>query len=143
MRVLALDVGERRTGVALSDLLGLLATPLAVLKCASREAEFAAIAALVEKHQVERVVVGYPRSLDGSIGPQARRVDRYVERLKPNLTVPVLMWEEQFSTVQAEQLIHETGRRVNRERIDAAAAAVILQSYLDSVAANRAPARED
>jgi putative Holliday junction resolvase len=132
VRVLALDVGERRTGVALCDRLGFLASPLTVLKYASREAEFAAIAGLVSKHQVERIVVGYPRSLDGSIGPQARRVDKYVDRLRPHLAVPVIMWEEQFSTVQAEQLIHETGRRVNRERIDAAAAAVILQSYLDA-----------
>lgn len=137
MRVLALDVGERRTGVALSDSLGFLASPLTVLKCAGRETEYAAIAGLVQQHHVERIVVGYPRSLNGSIGPQARRVDRYVDRLRLHLTVQVVMWEEQFSTVQAEQLIHETGRRVNRERIDAAAAAVILQSYLDAEASVR------
>jgi putative Holliday junction resolvase len=132
MRILALDMGERRTGVALSDRLGWLATPLTVLKCASREEELAAIEALVQKHQVERVLVGYPRSLNGSLGPQARRVDRYVEKLRARLRVPVTLWEEQFSTVQAEQLIRETGRRVNRETIDAAAAAVVLQSYLDA-----------
>ncbi len=126
-------MGERRTGVALSDPLGWLATPLTVLKCASREQEFAAIVALVQKHQVEQVVVGYPRSLDGSLGPQAHRVDKYVEKLRTRLRVPVMLWEEQFSTVQAEQLIRETGRRVNRQTIDAAAAAVVLQSYLDAV----------
>jgi putative Holliday junction resolvase len=134
VRILALDMGERRTGVALSDPLGWLASPLTVLKCASREEEFASIEALVQKHQVERIVVGYPRSLNGSLGPQAQRVDRYVERLRARLPkVPVILWEEQFSTVQAEQLIRETGRRVNRETIDAAAAAVVLQSYLDAV----------
>ncbi len=133
MRILALDMGERRTGVALSDPLGWLATPLTVLRCASREEELAAIETLVRKHQVDRVLVGYPRSLNGSLGPQARRVDRYVDKLRARLPVPVVLWEEQFSTVQAEQLIRETGRRVNRETIDAAAAAVVLQSYLDAV----------
>lgn len=139
MRILALDVGERRTGVAMSDLLGWLATPLTVLKCASREDELSSIVELARRHQVERVIVGFPRSLDGSVGPQARRVERYVERLRPRLSVPVELWDEQFSTVQAEQLIHETGKRIDRERIDAAAAAVILQSYLDATAVMAEP----
>ncbi len=139
MRILALDLGERRIGVALSDPLGLLATPLTILKCGSREAELAAIEELVGKHQVEQVVVGYPRSLNGTVGPQAQRVDRYVAKLRARLQalpctrqVPVILWDERFSTTQAERLVHETGRRVRRERIDAAAAAVILQSYLDA-----------
>jgi len=76
--------------------------------------------------------VGYPRSLNGTVGPQAQRVDRYVEQLRARLQVPVILWDERLSTVQAERLIRETGKRVRRERIDAAAAAVILQSYLDA-----------
>jgi len=133
MRILALDLGERRTGVALSDSLGWLATPLTVLQSRSREAELAAVVDLVRGHQVEQIVVGYPRSLDGSVGPQARRVDQYVVRLHARLPdVPVILWDERLSTAQAERLVHETGRRVQRERIDAAAAAVILQSYLDA-----------
>jgi len=132
MRVMALDLGERRTGVALSDPLGWLATPLTVLQCASRAEEMSAIETLVQKHEVDRVVVGYPRSLNGNVGPQARRVDRYVERLRPRLAVPVVLWDEQFSTLQAEQLMHSAGKRVQRDRIDAAAAAVILQGYLDA-----------
>lgn len=139
MRILALDLGERRIGVALSDSLGLLATPLTVLQLASRETGMAAVEELVEEHHVERVVVGYPRSLDGTIGPQARRVEKYVARLRERLQAPgsprevgVTLWDERLSTALAERLIHETGRRVQRERIDSAAAAVILQSYLDS-----------
>jgi putative Holliday junction resolvase len=133
MRILALDVGERRTGVALSDSLGWLATPLTVLKSRSREAELAAIVELVQSRQVEQVVVGYPRSLDGSVGPQAKRVDQYVAQLRTHLPeVPVILWDERLSTAQAERLIHEAGKRVQRERIDAAAAAVILQDYLDA-----------
>jgi putative Holliday junction resolvase len=133
MRILALDVGERRTGVALSDSLGWLATPLTVLKSRSREIELAAVVALVQSHQVEQVVVGYPRSLNGSIGRQAQRVDKYVVQLRTRLPgVPIILWDERLSTAQAERLVHETGRRVQRERIDAAAAAVILQNYLDA-----------
>jgi len=132
MRILALDLGERRIGVALSDACGWLATPLTVLRRSSREAELATIEELVRKHQVEQVIVGYPRSLDGTLGPQARRVDRYVEQLRVRLLVPVVLWDERLSTAQAERLVHEMGQRVQRERIDAAAAAVILQNYLDA-----------
>jgi putative Holliday junction resolvase len=70
--------------------------------------------------------------MNGTAGPQAQLVDRYVERLRTRLQVPVILWDERLSTAQAERLVHETGRRVRRERIDAAAAAVILQSYLDA-----------
>lgn len=132
MRALAIDLGEKRIGVALSDRLGWLASPLVVLSCSSREAELSAIEELARQHQVDRVVVGYPRSLNGTVGPQARRVGRYVEQLRARLQVPVILWDERLSTVQAERLIHETGKRVQRERVDAAAAAVILQSYLDA-----------
>jgi putative Holliday junction resolvase len=134
MRILALDVGEQRTGVALSDPLGVLASPLTVLTGPTREAQLEAIEQLTRTHQVEKVIVGYPRSLSGAIGPQAQRVDQYVEQLRAHLQVPVVLWDERLSTAQAERLIHETGRSVQRERIDAAAAAVILQSYLDAQA---------
>mgnify|MGYP005838769289 CR=1 FL=1 len=133
MRVLAIDVGERRIGIALSDVLGWLATPLTVLKCKNIEVGLTAIEELVRMHQVEQVIVGYPRSLNGTVGPQARRVDRFVAKLRARLQVPVILWDERLSTAQAERLIHETGRSVPRERIDALAATVILQSYLDAM----------
>ena len=126
MRILALDLGERRIGVALSDARAVLASPLTVLKCRSHDAERQAVAELVRKHQVERVIVGYPRNLDGSVGPQAQWVHKYVQKLSAELSVPVALWDERLSTVEAERLIHDTGRSVERERIDAAAAAVIL-----------------
>ena len=142
MRILALDLGERRIGVALSDVLGSLATPLTVVQSTNRKAALAAIEHLVYEHEVERVVVGYPRSMDGTVGRQAQLVDRYVEKLCARLqgadgrrTVPVILWDERLSTALAHRLIHEAGNRVQRDRIDAAAAAVILQSYLDSQSA--------
>lgn len=134
MRILALDVGEKRIGVAISDLSQSLARSLKVVQRGSRQEDFAAVARLVEEYEVEKVVVGYPRSLDGMAGAQAQRVERYAVGLAESLTVPVLLWDERFSTVSAERLMREAGLRSKkkRERIDAVAAAVILQDYLDS-----------
>lgn len=134
MRILALDVGEKRIGVAISDLSQSLARSLKVIQRGSRQEDFATVARLVEEYEVEKVVVGYPRSLDGMAGAQAERVERYAVGLAESLTVPVLLWDERFSTVSAERLMREAGLRSKkkRERIDAVAAAVILQDYLDS-----------
>ena len=134
MRVLALDVGEKRIGVAISDLSQTLARSLQVIQRSSRQEDFAAVARLTEEYEVEKVVVGYPRSLDGMAGAQARRVERYAAGLAKALTVPVVLWDERFSTVSAERLMRQAGLRGDkrRERVDAVAAAVILQDYLDS-----------
>ena len=132
MRILGLDLGERRIGVALSDPSGWLATPLAVLTRSSREADLAALQQLIRQHGVDRVIVGYPRSLDGTLGPQAQYVESYVAQIRAHLQVPVILWDERLSTALAERMIREAGKRVRRERIDSAAAAVILQSYLDA-----------
>ena len=134
MRVLALDVGDKRVGVAISDPSQVLARSLKVIQRGSRQEDFVAVARLVEEYEVERVVVGYPRSLDGTAGEQAEKVERYAAGLAEVLTVPVLLWDERFSTVSAERLMREAGLRGKRkrERIDAVAAAVILQAYLDS-----------
>ena len=138
MRVLALDVGDRRVGVAVSDPTGTLARPLQALERASRVEDYAAITALVTELAVELVVVGQPLSLDGSEGPQARRIGRYAKALAESLPVPVVMWDERFSTAAAEEvLLHSRGKK-KRQRarsggeLDAIAAAVILQSYLDN-----------
>ena len=134
MRVFALDVGEKRIGVAISDLSQTIARSLQVIQRSSRQEDFAAVARLTEEYEVEKVVVGYPRSLDGMAGAQARRVERYAADLAKALTVPVVLWDERFSTVSAERLMRQAGLRGDkrRERVDAVAAAVILQDYLDS-----------
>ncbi len=134
MRVLALDVGQRRIGVAISDPGGTLARSLTVIRRASRREDFAAVAELVRKWEVGRVVVGHPRSLDGTVGPQARRIERYARALAEALDVPVALWDERYSTFEAERLMAETGRQ-HRDRhwVDAVAAAVILQDYLESM----------
>ncbi len=130
-RVIALDVGERRIGVAVSDPTGTLATPHTVIHRRSKAEDFEMVARLVIELEAERVVVGLPLSLNGEVGPQARRVSRYAQALAQRLDVPVELHDERYSTVTADALLTESGRK-RRVPIDAAAAAVILQDYLDS-----------
>lgn len=131
MRVLALDPGERRVGIAISDPTGTVARPLQTLARKSKEKDFAAIAALVAEHDVGLVVIGRPLSLDGAEGPQARRVARYGSALADRLPVPVVSWDERFTTTEAEEIIRQNrGKKRGKNELDAIAAAVILQRYL-------------
>jgi putative Holliday junction resolvase len=138
MRLLALDVGDRRVGVAVSDAAGVLATPLAVIRRRSKAEDFAKIAGLLREQRAEKLVIGHPLNADGSAGPQARRVERYAAAMAAalqdeGLRVPIVMWDEFGSTQRAQKLMISAGRRAKdrRQRLDAAAAAVILQDYLD------------
>jgi putative Holliday junction resolvase len=133
MAILGLDVGEKRIGVALAD--GLLAIPLTVIDRAGEGADLERVLALAEEHGVKRIVVGLPRSLDGSIGRQAERVLSFSSALSESTDVPVDTWDERLSTVSAERLLLDAGvkRDKRRARRDAMAAAIILQSYLDRV----------
>jgi putative Holliday junction resolvase len=135
MRCLALDVGERRTGVAVGEV---LARPLTTLKRRSKAQDFDAIANLVRKHHIDTLVVGLPVNMDGSVGFQAQRITRYAERMKDALTnmelnVNLVFWDERLTTEQADETMIEIGHKLQdrQRRIDAVAAAVILQSYLD------------
>ncbi len=146
-RSVCLDVGERRVGVAVSDADGRLASPLAVIVRRGAAHDFSQIADLVRREGAVRVVVGLPRTLSGEIGPQARRVQRWAERLAPHLDVPIVFADERYSTAEAARRLAgagtaaERGGRARRSArsasrhartpIDAAAAAVILQDYLD------------
>ncbi|MCG2767811.1 MAG: Holliday junction resolvase RuvX [Anaerolineae bacterium] len=139
MRVLALDVGDRRVGIAISDPIGMLARPLTVVKRSGRD--YQRIADLAKEHGVELIVAGYPRNMDGSEGEQARKVEAYLAGLEEHIDVPIELWDEQLSTFEAQRLMIEAGRRARerRERIDAAAAAVILQDYLDTGKGRESP----
>jgi putative Holliday junction resolvase len=134
MRVLALDLGERRIGVALSDPSGTLARPLTTLEHTTQAEDVAAIVALVAEHQVEMVLVGIPFTLRGEVGPQARRVERFTQALAAALPVPVQMWDERYTTLAAEEIMRQSGkgRRRGGPGVDAVAAAIILQEFLDS-----------
>ena len=133
MRILCLDVGDKRIGVAVSDPTGFLASAERVVRRVSRDKDLAAIAALVDEYEAESIVVGLPLHLSGRAGEQADSVQRFVERLTPRVKVPIILWDERLSTKGAQQLLIEAGRSPSERaaRLDAAAAAVILQSYLD------------
>ncbi len=135
MRVLALDIGEKRIGIAISDPTGLIAQPLRVLERRSKKADFAAIARLVAEYGVERVIVGRPLTLRGEVGPQARWVEAYAQALAEVLPVPVELWDERYTTVAAQEIL-ETVRRPGKHRrrgeVDAVAAAVLLQGFLET-----------
>lgn len=124
-------------GVAVSDPTGTVARPLQTLVRGSRQEDFAAIAGLVAEHDAELLVVGRPLSLDGTEGPQARRINRYVEALAARLPIRVVLWDERFTTAAAQEILRQSrGKKRRRQarsagEVDAIAAAVILQSYLD------------
>jgi len=132
--MLALDVGERRVGVALCDETQTLARPLLTLKRASKNEDFAKLAAVCREHAVEKIIVGLPRTLRSEEGPQARRVRRYAAELQAALNLPIDFWDERFSSVDAQERLASSSRRPRaRGEIDAAAAAIILQEYLDAM----------
>jgi putative Holliday junction resolvase len=155
MRSLGLDVGGERTGVAMSDPQGILATPLTVLASRDENALIKEILTLVSQHKVERIVVGLPRQLSGDLGRQANKVTAFADKLaaqakQSNLDqLDMQLWDERLSTKAAERLKTEgggqggslrfTGKRGARNRslaikaeVDAIAAALILQGFLDS-----------
>ena len=133
-RVLGLDIGERRIGVAVSDPTGTVARPLATLVRTSRQSDFQTIRRLIEEHAVDRIVVGLPLSLNGSEGPQARQTRRYSQHLAEAVTVPVEFWDERYSTAVAADILMSRRRRrpSGQNTVDALAAAVLLQSYLNA-----------
>lgn len=134
MRILGLDVGDVRIGVALSDETATLATGLSTLTRVGPRKDVKAVAALVREHDVAEVVVGLPRTLMGAVGPQAEKVLAFADDLKRALRVPVESWDERFTTSMAEQALIEGGvsRKNRKDKIDRVAAVLILQSYLDS-----------
>jgi len=129
---MGLDVGGKRTGVAISDELGVLASPIGFVPRGSRDrSEFRD---LVKRFSVARLVVGLPRSMSGREGPQAAEVRAYADALAIDLGLEVDYWDERLTSTIAERALIETGssRERRREQIDAVAAALILQNYLDA-----------
>ncbi len=135
MRVLALDLGSKRVGVAVSDLTGMIAAPLTVLhRSGSRRRDHEAIARVVAEEEAGLVVVGLPLNMDGSHGPAAAAADDEARALATVVGVPVVTIDERRTTVTAEQVLARRGVRAKDRRavVDQVAAAVILQHYLDT-----------
>lgn len=135
MRALGLDLGSKRIGVALSDSEGRLALPYEVLhRSGDRDRDHRRIVEMVAETEAEVVVVGLPLSLDGGIGPMARRYMAEARRLRAALEVPVETYDERLTTVTAERALRETDLpgRARREVVDQVAASVMLQSWLEN-----------
>jgi len=132
-QILGLDLGEARTGVAISDELRMLAHPLETIESNSAETVARRVQKIVLERKVDCVVVGLPRQMNGALGLAAQSAQRFVERLRPLLSCEVVTWDERLSTVAAERALRDAGKKTRETRgiRDQVAAQIILQSYLD------------
>lgn len=140
MRALGIDLGSKRIGIAVSDRSGTIASPLTVLqRSGSRRRDHAAISTLVREEEAEMVVVGLPLNMNGSSGPAAAAAVAEADALATVVGVPVITFDERRTTVTAERALMEAaiGARDRRKYVDKVAAAVMLQTWLDSRAAGR------
>lgn len=133
MRVLGLDYGEKRIGLAVSDTAGALAFPAGTLHRKSIEQELGALGQVLEEREIERIVVGLPLLLDGTRGSQARAAQAFVARIEAAFGLPVETIDERFTSVEAERSLRESGRRGRKQRevIDSVAATLLLRSWLE------------
>ncbi len=143
--ILGLDIGDARTGVAISDELGIAAHPLCTIHRKSRKAVLAELQELVTAHKVERIVVGLPLQLDGETGTQARKVKRFAERLEQQVNLPIVFWDESFTTFEASRILRGTKkrRRKRKQVIDQVAAVLILEGYLEELRTSRGKGQVD
>jgi len=140
--ILALDFGRARIGVAISDELQLLAHPVETIL--ANERATSRVVQLVRERNVEHVVVGIPKRMNGQIGTAATEALEFVEKLRAVLPCPVVTWDERLTTVAAHRALRDAGKKTRHTRgyIDQVAAQMILQSFLDSRAANAAAKRD-
>ena len=133
MRILGLDVGERRIGVAMSDPEEIIASPTTIITRDEDNTAIDTIVRLVTQHDIKLIIVGMPYSLNGTEGKQANRVKEFVDKLSEKTSADIELRDERLSTVGAERLLRQTGnKKAKRSPRDDAAAAYILQGYLDS-----------
>ena len=135
MKALGIDHGDKRIGIAVSDDLGMLAHPLEFILTEPYEAFLERLKTIMVERQIEQIVVGMPRNMDGSYGPQALKVQNFLATLKKSVAVPVQSWDERLTSISAVKNLREAGVNAKKakEKVDASAAAVMLQAYLDSL----------
>ena len=133
MRIMAIDYGDARTGVAVSDPTGVLAGQTFLIKSRKADVVLAELVALVQKQGAEELVMGYPRNMDGTVGPRAEKYAAFAKRLEEAAGMPVGLWDERRTTVDAHRILGEQGIRAKnrKDKIDSVAATLILEGYLD------------
>ena len=139
MRVLGVDFGEKRIGLAVSDPLGMTAQGLPTLENKGKKRMLAEFEKLCKREEVNELVIGLPRNMDGSFGPKANEIQALVPELEKTLKIPILTWDERLTSRQAGRLMIEEGlsRRRQKQHSDRLAATLILQSYLEFKRINR------
>ena len=135
-RVLGVDFGRARIGVAISDELGMLAHPLETIPGVRMEAAAKRVAEIASERDVSRVILGLPRHMNGELGEAAREANAFADKVRPLLACPLMMWDERLTTTAANRALRDAGQKTKRTRgfVDQVAAQMILQGYLDSVA---------
>ena len=132
MRIMAIDYGDARTGVAISDLTGTLTGFTAVIQSRREEDVLSQLVQLISQRQIEELVVGFPRNMDGSEGPRAELYRSFAQKLEEASGLPVHLWDERRTTIEAHNIHHESGKRMkaHKKNVDAVAASLILEGYL-------------
>ena len=133
MRIMAIDYGDARTGVALSDATGFLAGRTFLIKSRKEDVVLEELAALARREGAQELVMGYPRNMDGTLGPRAETYAAFARRLEEAAGLPVTLWDERRTTVDAHRILGDRGIRAKnrKDTVDAVAAALILEGYLD------------
>jgi len=136
MRILALDHGTKRVGVAISDEMQMIASPLEFIPAEPFAGFLVRLKEIIHEKQVYQILVGMPRNMNGSYGPAAAKVQEFVVVLKETIAVPIKLWDERLTSTQANRFLieAEVRRDKRKEKVDKTAAAILLQSYLDSLA---------
>ncbi len=132
MKIMAIDYGDARTGIAISDLTGSIVGSTTVIQSWNPEKTMAAIAQLVKDHQVGEVVMGFPKNMDGSEGPRAQIYKEFAEKLSLSIGMEVHLWDERRTTIAAHQILseHNYHGKKRKNTVDAVAASLILEGYL-------------
>jgi putative Holliday junction resolvase len=135
MRILAIDHGTKRMGIAISDEMRTIAQPLEYIAAEPLDKFFDRLKQIIADKQISLIVVGVPRNMDGTYGPAAAKVHEFITELKEAVAVPIKTWDERLTSVQANRYLIEADvrRSKRKEKVDKTAAAILLQSYLDSV----------
>lgn len=134
-RILALDVGEKRIGVALSDELGITAQGQPTIQVKSADDAITHVKSLLSKYNISRIIIGFPKNMNGTLGPKSEEISRFADILQAQTDITITLWDERLTTRMAEQSMLEgdLSRAKRKRRIDMISAQLILQSYLDSV----------
>ena len=135
MRILSLDHGTKRIGIAVSDEMKMIATPLEYVPAEPFADFLARLKEIIRDKEIELILVGMPRNMDGSYGPAALKVQEFVAALRVAVMVPIQTWDERLTSAQAQRFLIQGGvrRKERKEKVDKTAAAILLQSYLDSL----------